>query len=61
MSKLAAAKTVAEIGQIVTGTFAFISDRIRKISDMDGRIKKLEDAVTELKVPKDSKEPKETK
>lgn len=52
MSKLGTAKTVADIGQVVVTTFSAIFDRVRKITDMDGRIKKLEEDMTALKEKK---------
>ncbi len=52
MSKLGTAKVVVEIGQIVTNTFSTIFDRVRKISDMDGRIKKLEEDMAVVKEKK---------
>ena len=55
MSKLATAKTVAEVGQIVTSVFAAVFDRVKRITDMDSRIKKREDEVSVIK----EKTPKE--
>jgi hypothetical protein len=52
MSKLGAAKTFVEIGAIITSAATSIFDRVRKISDMDGRIKKLEEDMTNLKEKK---------
>jgi hypothetical protein len=52
MSKLGGAKTVVEIGAIITGVATSIFDRVRKITDMDGRIKKLEEDMNTLKEKK---------
>ena len=45
MSKLGTIKAVADIGQVVVTTFSTMFDRVRKLTDLDGRIKKLEEEV----------------
>lgn len=52
MSKLGTAKTVAEVGQIVTTVLTSIFDRVKKITDMDGRIKKIEEEMAAIKEKK---------